>query len=49
VGAGAFPDIVDAARRTLTRGPLQHPDAAAHAGYETLYARFRAFAHAARA
>jgi len=47
VGAGLFPDIAEAARRTLTRGPLEHPDAAAHAGYEPHYARFRAAIHAA--
>jgi len=48
VGAGAFPDIVTAARRTLTRGPLEMPDAAAHADYDRHYARFHAVTHAAR-
>src|SRR5207245_2652019 len=41
VGAGAFPDVAAAARMTLTRGPLEAPDPAAHAAYDDAYARFR--------
>jgi xylulokinase len=48
VGAGAFPDLADAARRTLTRAPLVPPDADAHAEYRRLYARFQAGYPAAR-
>jgi len=40
VGAGAFPDLQSAARATLSRGALEHPDGAAHAAYAEPYARF---------
>ncbi len=42
VGAGAFPDLASAARATLSRAPLEHPDPRAHAAYQEPYARFRA-------
>ncbi len=42
VGAGAFPDLAAAARATLTRSPLEHPDPPAHGVYDAPYARFRA-------
>jgi xylulokinase len=42
VGAGAFPDLGAAARRTLERAPLMDPDPEAHREYGELYARFRA-------
>lgn len=42
VGAGAFPDLGAAARATLTRSPLEHPDPAAHRAYAEPYERFRA-------
>lgn len=48
VGAGAFPDLAEAARRTLARAPLVPPGTAAHAEYERLYARFRGSYPAAR-
>jgi xylulokinase len=48
VGAGAFPDLPTAAAATITRGPLEHPDPAAHAAYTEPYARFRASYAAAR-
>lgn len=47
VGAGAYPDLASAARATLTRSPLQPPDAELHAAYAAPYARFRALAPAA--
>lgn len=40
VGVDAFPDIASAARATLTRAPLQDPDAESQQRYEQLYARF---------
>ncbi len=40
VGAGAFADLGSAARATLTRGALEHPDPAAHTAYAEPYARF---------
>lgn len=49
VGAGAFPDVAAAARATLTRAPLEHPDADAHQEYAAPYARFRQSFPAARA
>jgi xylulokinase len=48
VGAGAFKDVGDAARRTLIRAALQHPDHAAHLEYSAAYDRFRASYPAAR-
>ena len=42
VGAGAFPDLQAAVRRTLTRQPLTSPNAATHLAYEPVYERFRA-------
>lgn len=48
VGAKAFPDVAAAARATLTRAPLQHPDPVAHAEYTEPYARFRDASRAAR-
>src|SRR5207249_10727525 len=48
VGAGAFPDLAAAARRTLTREPLAYPDAQAHRAYQALYDRFRASYPASR-
>jgi xylulokinase len=42
VGVGAFPDLAAAARATLARAPLEHPDPQAHAAYREPYARFRA-------
>jgi xylulokinase len=48
VGAGAFPDLAAAARATLVRAPLEHPEPGARAAYEAPYARFRALAPAAR-
>lgn len=48
VGAGEFPDLAAAAQRTLTRGPLEHPDPGAQTDYQQLYARFKASYHAAR-
>lgn len=41
VGAGAFPDLAAAAKATLTRSPLAHPNAEAHPAYEQPYERFR--------
>lgn len=40
VGAGAFPDLASAARATLVRAALEHPDAAALEAYAEPYARF---------
>lgn len=48
VGAEAFPDLAAAARATLTRAPLEHPDPPAHRAYEGPYERFRASYAAAR-
>lgn len=48
VGAGAFADLASAARATLTRAPLEHPDPRAHLEYEKPYERFRASFGAAR-
>ncbi|MEP7347035.1 MAG: xylulokinase [Gemmatimonadaceae bacterium] len=48
VGTGVFPDLVEAARRTMTRTPLQHPDPNVHRQYEHPYARFRESYRAAR-
>lgn len=48
VGAGAFPDLAAATQATLTRSPLEHPDARAVAEYEQPYARFKASYTAAR-
>jgi xylulokinase len=48
VGAGAFPDVVAAARSTLSRAPLEHPDAQANLDYAEPYRRFRATYAAAR-
>ncbi|HYU37314.1 MAG TPA: xylulokinase [Gemmatimonadales bacterium] len=48
VGAGAFPDLAAAVRRTTTRAPLVHPDQEAHAEYDRLYAHFRACYPASR-
>jgi xylulokinase len=47
VGAGAFRDLSAAVAATLTRGPLEHPAADAHAAYEEPYRRFRESFHAA--
>jgi xylulokinase len=49
VGARAFPDVVSAARSTLTRAPLEHPDQGAHEKYAEPYQRFRDAYRAARA
>ncbi|MGH7712206.1 MAG: FGGY-family carbohydrate kinase, partial [Gemmatimonadaceae bacterium] len=48
VGAGVFRDLAEATHRTLSRGPLDSPDAQAHLAYEPVYARFRAAYRAAR-
>jgi xylulokinase len=48
VGAGAFPDLATAAKKTLTRGAPLSPDPEAHAAYQDPYARFRAAFSAAR-
>ena len=48
VGVQAFPDVAAAARATLTRAALEHPDPAAHRGYAEPYERFRASYRAAR-
>ena len=48
VGIGAFPDLATATARTLTRAPLQHPDASAIQAYKEPYARFAASYRAAR-
>ncbi|MGQ0647219.1 MAG: xylulokinase [Gemmatimonadaceae bacterium] len=42
VGVGAYPDVAAAARSTLTRAPLEHPDPQAHRDYALPYARYRA-------
>jgi xylulokinase len=49
VGAGAFPDVVTACRRTVKRKPAEKPDEARHRAYEIPYARFRALYPALRA
>jgi xylulokinase len=41
VGAGAFANLGDAVRATLTRAALVHPEPGAHAAYDVPYARFR--------
>ncbi|MEO8561899.1 MAG: xylulokinase [bacterium] len=48
VGAGAFSDLATAASATLTRAPLERPEAGAHAEYDAPYARFRQSFLAAR-
>lgn len=48
VGAGAFQDLAAAARSTLRRAPLEHPDPAAHAAYAAPYERYRAWYRASR-
>jgi xylulokinase len=45
VGVGAFSDLANAARATLTRGAPHQPSADAHAAYEEPYARFRSAFH----
>lgn len=42
VGAGSFPDLVTAARTTLSRAPLEYPEPGAHLRYRQAYERFRA-------
>lgn len=49
VGAGAFPDLQAAVRRTLTRQPLTFANSGTHRTYESIYERFRARVAAARA
>jgi len=41
VGAGAFPDVPAAARATLERTPLEHPEPAAVEAYQGLYRQFQ--------
>jgi xylulokinase len=48
VGAGAFPDLLGAARGTLKRAAPEHPDQSAHDAYAEPYARFRQSYRAAR-
>ena len=48
VGAGVYSDLESAARATLSRTPLQHPDADAVAAYDLPYRRFRDSYRAAR-
>ena len=48
VGAGVFPDLVSAARATLTRGPSERPDSRTHQAYQASYERFRGWYRAAR-
>lgn len=48
VGAGTFPDLASAARATLHRTGLQHPDSKAHVEYDRAYERFRESCGAAR-
>jgi len=48
VGAGVYSDLESATRATLTRTPLEHPDAEAVAAYELPYRRFRDSYRAAR-
>lgn len=42
VGVGAFANLGAAAKATLTRSPLTHPDPVARRQYQGLYERFRA-------
>jgi xylulokinase len=48
VGVGAFPDMATAARRTLSRAPLERPAPEAHLEYAEPYERFRHSFRAAR-
>ena len=48
VGAGAWPDLVAAARCTLSREPAASPDPQAHRAYQQIYERYRARLGAAR-
>jgi xylulokinase len=48
VGAGAFSNVAEAARTTLSRAPLEHPEHQAHMDYAEPYRRFRASYAAAR-
>ena len=48
VGAGAFKDLGEAAKKTLTRGALEQPDGAAAQRYDALYDAFRRSTGAAR-
>ena len=48
VGAGVYSDLESAARATVTRTPLQHPDTDVVAAYEQRYRRFRDSYRAAR-
>ena len=48
VGMGAFADLADAARATLTRSAREVPDPGAHREYEEPYRRYRASYRAAR-
>lgn len=48
VGAGAFPDLPSAVRRTLARAPLTDTDPGAHREYQRIYQRYRACLSAAR-
>jgi xylulokinase len=41
VGAGAFPDVAAAARATLERTALEHPEPAAVEAYQRLYRQFQ--------
>ena len=49
VGAGAFPDLETAARRTLTRQPPTPANPEIHRTYEPIYDRFRKRLVASRA
>ena len=48
VGAGAFPDLIGAARATLARAVPEHPNRDAHRAYDEPYTRFRQSYGAAR-
>jgi len=48
VGVGAFADLAEAARATLTRGAMESPAAGAHALYDQPYRRYRALYPALR-
>lgn len=48
VGVKAFPNVIAAARTTLSRAPLDHPAPAAHLSYAEPYERFRGTYRAAR-
>lgn len=48
VGAGVFPDLLTAARRTLARGAPQAPDPEAHRAYQPIVERFHKALAAAR-